>query len=607
MLVFVLGACAGPVTVVRVDPETVDRELTANALSAGRPSGETKNVLLAHGRVEEFDDDPAAALAALHRDMVAAPGDADILFALAELSFLHAEASRRASYHLAAAVYAYAFLFADGLGDEPTRFDPRLRVAADIYNRALTIALLSEDGSEVVPRGGTFALPFGEMAVEFDPASLRVGERTLYRFIPVAELSVSGLAMRYRRAGLGAPLAASTYSDPSARARDFVAPAMRVPVTLILRIGGARRALVDGVPLTGTLDAFLYAEPEAVDIAGERVPLEVEPSAALALTLSEMPILELELRSFFGAMAGQGKGPNLVSATPYRPGRVPVVFVHGTASSPARWADMVNRLEADPVIRRGCQFWFFRYDSGNPIPYSALQLRHALREAADYIDPERKDPAVRNAVLIGHSQGGLLIKMLVIDSGNRFWSAISGRRLEELDLSDETRTVVRDALFVEPMPGIARVVFIATPHRGSYVAGTQLVASLVRRLVRFPAQVAGLAADIVRNRDAFASEIRSGVLIPSAVDNMSPRNRFIRTIQDIPLSPHVKAHSIIPIEGNGPLADGRDGVVAYSSAHIDGVESEKVVRSGHSTQANPQTIEEVRRILRLHLGKPIGR
>jgi hypothetical protein len=41
--------------------------------------------------------------------------------------------------------------------------------------------------------------------------------------------------------------------------------------------------------------------------------------------------------------------------------------------------------------------------------------------------------------------------------------------------------------------------------------------------------------------------------------------------------------------------------VAYESAHIDGVESEKVVRSPHSTQGHPETIEEVRRILREHL------
>jgi hypothetical protein len=46
--------------------------------------------------------------------------------------------------------------------------------------------------------------------------------------------------------------------------------------------------------------------------------------------------------------------------------------------------------------------------------------------------------------------------------------------------------------------------------------------------------------------------------------------------------------------------EGEDRVVKYRSAHIDGVESELVVRSGHLAQGNPKTIEEVRRILQLH-------
>ena len=89
---------------------------------------------------------------------------------------------------------------------------------------------------------------------------------------------------------------------------------------------------------------------------------------------------------------------------------------------------------------------------------------------------------------------------------------------------------------------------------------------------------------------------------------MSPRHRFVQTLQEVPVAPSVKAHSIIAVnEGSGPVEEGDDGVVKYSSAHIDGVESELVVRSDHSTQGRPETIEEVRRILRLHAGlKPGG-
>ena len=68
----------------------------------------------------------------------------------------------------------------------------------------------------------------------------------------------------------------------------------------------------------------------------------------------------------------------------------------------------------------------------------------------------------------------------------------------------------------------------------------------------------------------------------------------------IPVAPGIPTHSIIAVDGDGPPEDGTDGVVAYRSAHIEGVESELIVRSAHSCQANPNTVAEVRRILLLH-------
>lgn len=89
--------------------------------------------------------------------------------------------------------------------------------------------------------------------------------------------------------------------------------------------------------------------------------------------------------------------------------------------------------------------------------------------------------------------------------------------------------------------------------------------------------------------------------MPTAVDNMREDNPFLRTLVSLPITPGVTAHSIIPVATSGPIADGDDRVVEYKSAHLDGVASELVVRSGHSTQAEPATIEEVRRILHEHL------
>ena len=604
-LCLALAACAGPVSAVRVDPKVVLRDLGRSAITTGEPSWPTRNVLFEYELFEAFGQRPEDAIAELHRAMVASGGDQDLLFALAELSFLHGQAAGKPDYYLASAVYAYAFLFPEDTGvAAPGRFDPRLRSAADLYNRALIVCFTSGDGSEVVPRGGGFALPFGRMDVAFDPSALRAGDRELYQFIPTGELQVRGLAMRYRWPGLGAPLAASARPiDVSKPGRDMVAPRLRVPVTAVLRISDARRALVHGEPLVGRLELHLMWDEESVLIAGERVPLEGEPSAALALTFTGLPIIEVETFGFLGRLSGiMAERPPLVSTTPYKPGLIPVVFVHGTQSSIPRWAEMFNRLLADPAIRGRYQFWFFQYDSGNPIALSALRLREALTAAVARLDPEGRDPALRRMVLIGHSQGGLLVKMQAISSGDRIWNAASRKPLDGLMLSDRTRELLRRAIFVEPLPEVSRVVFICTPHRGSFVAGRNILANLFRQLRILPSAIKELGPDLARN----AGALRGGVVIPSAVDNMSPRHQFIRALQEIPVAPSVTVNSIIAVEGDGPVEQGNDGVVEYSSAHIEPVESELVVRSSHSTQGNPHTIEEVRRILRLHVGVRAG-
>jgi hypothetical protein len=260
---------------------------------------------------------------------------------------------------------------------------------------------------------------------------------------------------------------------------------------------------------------------------------------------------------------------------------------------------MYNRLQGDPEIRSHYQFWFFQYDSGKPIALSALHLREAITAAVARMDPQGQDAALRRMVLIGHSQGGLLVKMQAISSGDRLWNAVSRKPLDELRLSDETRELIQHGMFVEPLPEVSRVVFISTPHRGSFVAGYRIVANLIRRLAIMPEQVASFTTDLGRNLGAARTPF-----VPTAVDNMSPSHPFIRGLQAIPVAPSIPSHSIISVQGTGPPEQGNDGVVAYTSAHIEPVASELVVRSPHSCQGNPHAMEEVRRILRLHVGLP---
>src|SRR5262249_27503826 len=94
---------------------------------------------------------------------------------------------------------------------------------------------------------------------------------------------------------------------------------------------------------------------------------------------------------------------------------------------------MVNDLLDDPLIRERYQFWFFTYDTGNPVLYSAALPREALRDAVHKLDPAGVDPALSEIVVIGRSQGGLLTKAMVVDTeakcGTRSPTSLSTRSI----------------------------------------------------------------------------------------------------------------------------------------------------------------------------------
>lgn len=634
--VLLTTACATPVGTRLVDGRAVHQSLTASALSADEPSVYTRRTLQRGGLIETFKDDPPAAIATLHAGYVElyradSPIQELALFALAEMTFLHAEASGDRAYFLASAAYAYAFLFPDDRGQgkmmswSHTFFDPRVRIAADLYNRALAEGLLSPETPsetesrprEVLLTPGRHALPVGELEIEVDPSGFTWAGYTLDHFVPSANLEVRGLRNRYRIPGLGAPLAASAgdpHEESARRLTDARIPSsLKIPVSALLRLDRARRGLAEG-RLRGILSVYTSDMTVAVTIADREVPLEYEPTAALAYTLEGSRVWEFEIAGFFSGSFGLGvrdvgrrvasgllrarPEDGIIFMAPYRPGKIPVVLVHGTASSPARWAELVNELRIDPRIATRYQIWLFMYNTGNPIGYSGALLREGLLHTVQQLDPEGKDPALRQMVVIGHSQGGLLTRLTVVNSGSRFWDNFSRVPIEELDIKPETRDLLRRSTFVEPVPHVRRVIFVATPHRGTPLSAMGIVQWLTR-FITLPVNMVGAATDLLTlNKEGLLK--RKIDRIPSAVDNMSPSHPFVKTLSSLPIVEGVTAHSIIAVKGDGPLEEGSDGVVPYWSAHIEPVASEKVVKSPHAVQSNPHAIEEIRRILVEH-------
>jgi pimeloyl-ACP methyl ester carboxylesterase len=261
---------------------------------------------------------------------------------------------------------------------------------------------------------------------------------------------------------------------------------------------------------------------------------------------------------------------------------------------------MLNELQNDPTLWGRYQFWLYIYNTGNPIPYSAGILADGLRRAVEELDPEGKDAALRKMVVVGHSQGGLLTKLTAVDSGTNFWDMRFSVPFDQLKASPETKAIIERSMFYKPVPSVKRVVFIATPHQGSFLAGGW-IGRLAGKLISLPSHLLNPLREIIAMNEQ-AGAIRYTRDMWRSTDQMDPNNPFIKTLAALPVAPGITAHSIIAVKNpDAPKEKWTDGVVNYSSAHIDGVASEFVVHSSHSTQSEPETIEEVRRILIEHL------
>ncbi|MFM8412459.1 MAG: esterase/lipase family protein [Alphaproteobacteria bacterium] len=610
VLLLLATACGAPIGVKRANPQLVHQRLTADVLSSGQLSVPTWNRLRAHGLDETWEKDPEGAIRLLQRELGGLNASSGDWFALAETSFLYAQKHRARSYFLASAVYAWAYLFPEPPAQPPNPFDQRLRTAADIYNRGLTEAFEVARSGDVAVEPGLVQTPFGTVNVQLSHDASAWQDRTLSGFVPVAELEIFGLRNRYRQPGIGAPLAASAnvLPDSAIKSKDHLDVQEKVSVTALLTVDRPRSQVLSG-HVEGRIQLYPGRVGKAVTIDGREVPLEAEPTAALAATLAESPIWEREIKGFFFDLLGASQTPNLLFSEPYERGKIPVVLVHGTASSSGRWADMLNDLSNDHDVSDRYTFWMFTYDTGAPVAYSSMLLRKALTEVVDKLDPQGTDPALRRMVVIGHSQGGLLTKMTAVDSGDAFWKQVSRKSFDEVKLSDEDRGLLQYMMFVKPLPFVHRVIFLATPHGGSYLTLFS-PARWLRSFIKLPSTILKTGTTLLTlNRDAIAMGGGTG-RIPTALDNMTPGNPFLKALHDTPVAPGVAANSVIAVQGGNPADGGVDGVVKYESAHVDGVESELVVDSSHSLQSNPFVIAEVRRILLVNaglIGPDVGR
>ena len=589
-----LSGCATPIGVKKLSPQQAYQNAYANPLNAGVLSDQAKSVFNRYVLLKQFDKDPAPTLAILHEQALH-DERGDILYALAEGSYLYGSKLARSvqveeqklapDYFLLSALYSWYFVKAERTSQSLNIFDHRVRAAIDMYNFSLWQAFETGSNEGLVLKTAERQLPFGSISIALDTSQFPWKIEEFEKFLPADRYAVRGVSVRNRVAGIGLPMIAIREEDGQA-----------VPATAILRVEGDLAALNANAE-RANLEIYSTKDTGTVQSRdGIAIPIESDLTTPLAYRMEGSSAFDLNLGVFLG------KEPNtipdgLYMTEAYRPGKIPVVLVHGTASSPVWWVELLNTLTADPQIRERYQFWYFVYTSNKPVAMSAAELRDALNEKMAALDPQGKDPALQQMVVAGHSQGGLLTKFAAVDTGDSLVQSLTGKDLAALDMPEEKKAQIGRLLVVKPLPYVKKVIFFSTPHRGSFQSKAWN-RNLLRWLVSLPANMVKTTMDTFDYMTDDVKKIMGGrkTLFTSA-DGMSPDNPMLKVLAETPLAPWIKGHSIIAVEGDGDPKLGDDGVVKYSSAHLDGMESEFIVKSGHSSQLNPLAIDEMRRIL----------
>jgi len=476
-------------------------------------------------------------------------------------------------------------LIALRVSSDELRRNPANTTAARDYNFGVSRLFQIIHYTKLDPWARPLTVPTanGEFVLTYKPDPRPEWNPALYEFTPADEFDVGGkyVSERITRAGIGAPIVA-VEREESKNARGKAAPSRIFrTVSVIAQFHGRRCVLEFYDPL----------DRETASFYGHTVPLAADFTVPLAVMLQETDPRKHELSRVLNPEK-YAHTARIERLQPFNPNKTVVLVIHGLKDSQATWTPMINKLQGDPEIRKHYQFWFYSYPSGYPFPYSAAILREELDEV------EKQFPHLKPMVVIGHSMGGCISRLLLTDSGNQLWMKIFGRPPDEVPLSPRTREYFREELFFRHRPEIGRVIFIASPLRGSNMA-TGWIGKLATLIIN-EATVSSQASEEMLQ----ATNMREDELKPkrraNSVDSLSPKSRFLHAMNTIPITAGVRYHTIIGDRGRGDSPNSNDGVVPYWSSHMAGAKSEDIVPSDHNAHQNPQAIQDVSRILKRH-------
>lgn len=510
--------------------------------------------------------------------------------ALSEIESAYAEARSLESSKDSACVDHYfeaAKLSWHELNQEPESIRAKSGRLWEIYHSSVakTLIMGQEYGRFDPIAGLEINTPQGKQRVPVHYHGFLWKPEDFNEFLLVGEYKKDYLSTTYRTDGLGIPLIVKrlrSYDEPLRKRKQLF----------------AATALIKNSPYdSGAFTLEMYAPDTVENVAlplGE-VAIARAPLAPYTYRMDTKG--QLAFRAF-RSVGSDANAAGLYSVTPYQPGKIPLILVHGLLSDPTTWGPMASGLLSQPEIHAKYQLWIFEYQTGKPFVESASLFRADLAEARKAIDPNGLDPALDNIILVGHSMGGLVSKLQITSSENHIWDSVAKRPFNQLLAPKEVTTAIEKAYFFTPQPAIKRVVFIGTPHRGANGA-QQMAGKVASAVVDLPKTTIAYHRELMAgNPEMFIDAVQKH--IPTSINLLDPGNLTLQAVQHLPVSPHVAIHTIIGDKKNR-FGEPSDGVVPVTSARHPGTESELIIEAGHThLHTTPEAIAEVSRILRLH-------
>lgn len=290
-------------------------------------------------------------------------------------------------------------------------------------------------------------------------------------------------------------------------------------------------------------------------------------------------------------------------AAPYDSDKIPLIFIHGLLSTPMDFEGMASAIAAEPDLWDRYQFWFYFYPTGNPWVTTAAQFREEFRELVKTLDPEGDDRPLReDTTIIAHSMGGLISRLSLSEQPETLYRQYFNRPLNDLRLPPYQKKRLREQLLFEPLEEPSRIIFLATPHKGSRLAGGPLL-WLARTLVKAPARI----IDTTLNTAQLVVFAEPGLLTQNgydliagnevSVNGLHPGHPALVALETMPIRKGVQLDNIVASVTGTERGLG-DWVVPLKSARLKSADTETIVRSGHWLIADPETHREVIRLLR---------